>query len=149
LAWTHKPPPEAFASYGEDSFEFRSFSLQENIDNLGSCLRLLWQNNPEARVIFTVSPVPSWATFYDVNVAARSFENKAILLLAVKEVISQNPERVYYFPSFEMTMLSDNLNLQLDNRHVRPRVVQRIMTCFDNRFLLDAGDEGRKTKDDS
>jgi len=138
LAWYHKPPPEAFDFYGADQFEVKRFTLEENIENLSGALQLLWANNPEAQVIFTVSPIPSWATFYDTNVAVRSFENKAILLLAVKEVISQNPERTNYFPSFEMAMLSHNWNLQLDNRHLRPKVVDGIMACFDQRFVVGA-----------
>ena len=135
FAWAHKPSPEIFETYGERRFCVKQFSLAENIENLSASLSLLWANNPEVQVIFTVSPVPSDATFYDTNVAVRSFENKAILLLAVKEAVSQNPGRAHYFPSFEMSILSHNLNLQLDNRHVRPKVVDGIMTCFDQRFV--------------
>jgi hypothetical protein len=138
LAWYSKPPTEAFVTYGKDRFYVKRFSLAENIENLSAALQLLWANNPEAQVIFTVSPVPSGATFCDTNVAVRSFENKAILLLAVKEVVSQYPGRAYYFPSFEMVMLSHNANLQLDNRHVRPKKVEAIMACFDRRFVADA-----------
>ena len=94
-------------------------------------------HNPETQVIFTLSPVPSHATFYDTNVAVRSFENKAILLLAVKTVVSRHPERAHYFPSFEMAILSHNVNLQLDNRHVSPNVVTGIMSCFDQRFVAE------------
>ena len=138
LAWHHKPPPEALDFYGEDQFCVKRFTLAENVENLNGALQLLWANNPEAQVIFTVSPIPSWATFYDTNVAVRSFENKAILLLAVKDVVSQNPGRTNYFPSFEMAMLSHNWNLQLDNRHLRPKVVDGIMDCFDKRFVAGA-----------
>ena len=137
LAWAHKPPTEAFDAYGDDRFQLKRFSLAENIENLSGALQLLWANNPEVRVIFTISPVPSAATFYDTNVAVRSFENKAILLLAVKEVVSQHPGRAFYFPSFEMAMLSHNLNLELDNRHVRRNVVGDIMARFDEVFVED------------
>lgn len=137
LAWAHKPPSEAFAAYGEDCFQLKRFSLSENIENLSGALQLLWANNPDAQVIFTVSPVPSDSTFHDTNVAVRSFENKAILLLAVKEVISQHPGRAFYFPSFEMAMLSHNVNLEFDNRHVRRNVVGDIMARFDEVFVED------------
>ena len=137
LAWAHKPPAELVETHGADFFDLKRFTLAENIEYLSETLRLFWTNNPSAKVIFTVSPVPSYATFYDVNVAVRSFENKANLLLAIKEVISQNPERCDYFPSFEMAMLSNNKALQLDNRHVRPTVVEGIMDSFDARFVID------------
>ena len=78
------------------------------------------------------------ATFYDANVAVRSFETKAILLLAAKEVVSQHSGRAFYFPSFEMAMLSHNVNLELDNRHVRRNKVGGIMACFDRVFVQDA-----------
>ena len=138
LAWVHRPPKETRKALGEERFSVKQFSLEENIQNLNGSLDLLWANNPETKVIFTLSPIPSDATFYDTNVAVRSFENKAILLLAVKSVVEQHSGRAYYFPSFEMTMLSHNVNLQLDNRHLRPNVVSRIMEQFDQRFV--AGD---------
>ena len=46
-----------------------------------------------------------------------------------------HPGRAFYYPSFEMTILSQNVNLQLDNRHVRPNVVDGIMDTFDMRFV--------------
>lgn len=138
LAWAHNPPSEAIAVYGEGYFQLKRFSLAENIENLSKTLQFLWANNPEAQVIFTVSPVPSAATHFDTNVAIRSFENKAILLLAVKEVVSQHPGRAFYFPSFEMAMLSNNVNLELDNRHVRRNIVGDIMARFDKVFVEDS-----------
>lgn len=137
-AWAHKPPTEAITSHGNDYFDNKQFSLKENIDNINGSLNFLWDNNPNAKVIFTLSPVPSNATFYDINVAERSLENKAILLLAIKDVVASNPEQTFYFPSFEIAMLSHNSNLLFDNRHVRPQIVNKIMTCFDKCFLADA-----------
>jgi hypothetical protein len=134
FAWAKKPPPEALAEYGEEYFEIKQFSLAENIEYLTRTLEIFWANNPNAKVIFTVSPVPSSATFFDENVAARSFENKANLLLAVKAMVKNYPERTFYFPSFEIAMLSHNGNMQLDNRHVRPKVVNKIMKLFDRCF---------------
>jgi len=136
LAWVHRPPAETRANLDEDRFFVKQFSLDENIEYLDASLDLLWTVNPDTKVIFTLSPVPSDATFYDTNVAVRSFENKAILLLAIKKVVAKHPERAFYFPSFEMTMLSHNVNLQLDNRHVRPNVVDVIMASFDQRFVV-------------
>lgn len=133
-AWGAKPPGEIFDAYGKEQFEIHQFSLQENIEYLNNSLALLWENNSKARVIFTVSPVPSVATFFDVNVCVRSFENKAILLLAVKDVVKQYPDRCFYFPSFEMAMLSRNPAQTLDNRHIRPQMVNRIMKSFDECF---------------
>ena len=137
MAWAHQPPPEVMSAYGPDSFYVKRFSLAENIEYLDQALQLLWENKPETKVILTLSPVPSWATFIDTNVVSRSFENKAILLLAIKELVNQYPERAYYFPSFEMAMLSHNANLQFDNRHVRPALVEEIMSCFDDCFVSD------------
>lgn len=134
LAWAHPPPPE-LAGSDNDHFFIKRFSLEENIAYLDCALKLLRENNPKVKVILTVSPVPSWATFFDLNVVTRSFENKAILLLAVREVVNQNPDWAYYFPSFEMALLSNNPNLMLDNRHVRPRMVEEIMGTFSQCFL--------------
>jgi len=135
-AWAHKPPSEVVAKYGKDQFVLKQFSLDENIENLSGILRLFWENNPSAKVIFTVSPVPSYATFYDMNVAVRSLENKAVLLLAIKNIVGKHPDQCFYFPSFEMAILSNNPSMQLDNRHVRPRVVEKIMDRFYDSFMV-------------
>ena len=135
-AWAHKPPPDIVARYGQDQFVLKQFSLEENIENLAEILRLFWENNPAAKVIFTVSPVPSYATFYDMNVAVRSFENKAVLLLAIKDIVSKHSDQCFYFPSFEMAIISNNPSMQLDNRHVRPRLVEKIMDRFDDSFTV-------------
>jgi len=135
LAWAHPPPPEFLSDYGPDNFYLKRFSLSENVEYLNQTLNILWENNPDSKVILTLSPIPSYATFTDVNVVSRSIENKAILLLAVKEVINQHPGKTYYFPSFEMAMLSHNANLQLDNRHVRFGLVEKIMSSFDDCFV--------------
>jgi hypothetical protein len=136
LAWVRRPPAETRAIFDKDRFFVKQFSLDENIEYLDASLDILWTVNPDTKVIFTLSPIPSYATFYDTNVAVRSFENKAILLLALKKVVAKHPERAFYFPSFEMTMLSHNVNLQLDNRHVRPNVVDGIMSTFDRQFVV-------------
>ena len=135
LVWARKPAQDVLAQYGDGRFYVKRFSVAENVEYLTGLLALVWEHNPEAKVIFTVSPVPSSATFADVNVGIRSFENKAILLLAVKEAVARNPGRAFYFPSFEMAMLPRNGNLRLDNRHVRPTVIDDIMAAFERCFV--------------
>jgi hypothetical protein len=144
LAWAHQPPPEVRSAYGPDTFYVKQFSLSENIEYLNQALNLLWEYNADSKVILTLSPVPSWATFTDVNVVSRSFENKAILLLAIKEVVEQHPGKAYYYPSFEMAMLSHNANLQIDNRHVKAVLVEKIMACFSDCFVSDKASRASK-----
>ena len=50
LAWAHKPPPEAFDTYGEHRFCVKRFSLAENIDYLDASLSLLWANRETGEV---------------------------------------------------------------------------------------------------
>jgi hypothetical protein len=109
--------------------------LDENVQHLRDVLKQLKKNNPSAKVIFTVSPVPSYATFFDANVASQSFENKAIILLAVKQVVREHPEMTFYFPSFEMAILTHNPSMLKDNRHLRLREVDKIMGQFDREFI--------------
>ena len=132
----HQPSAETLAVYGEENFSVKQYSLDDNVQHLRDVLELFAANNPKAKVIFTVSPVPSYATFFDANVASRSFENKAIILLAVKQVVREYPEMTIYFPSFEMAMLSHNPSMLKDNRHLRLREVEKIMGQFDREFVI-------------
>jgi hypothetical protein len=58
----------------------------------------LLQFNPQIRIIFTVSPIRHWKDGANANQLS-----KAILLLAVSELVESHPD-CYYFPSYEVLL---------------------------------------------
>jgi hypothetical protein len=62
-------------------------------------IRQLFSYNPELRIVLTVSPVRHWKDGAHGNQLS-----KAALLLATEELQDLFPEKVYYFPSYEIVM---------------------------------------------
>lgn len=120
-------PPEPLVASGEA--ELRQLSVDENLEYLERFYSLFHQVNPRARLLVTLSPVPSLATFYEGNVVVRSSWNKAILRVAIGLFVQRHPE-VLYFPSYEIVQTWRGNAFMADNRHVRRPVVSAIMHSF-------------------
>jgi hypothetical protein len=88
-------------------------------------------------VIFTLSPVPLIATFRPVSCISANSVSKAVLRVAVDELMRENraDDRLFYFPSFEIVTGYFRDPYTRDNRHVRPRVVQTIMEAFARHYV--------------
>lgn len=82
--------------------EFVNFTVQQVVDDFRAFVALLRQNNPDCKVLMTVSPVPLAATARaDRSVISATAYSKAVLRVACEEL-----ERVVkdcvYFPSYEI-----------------------------------------------
>lgn len=130
LVWGRIPPREVLESR-RSSFEVREFTHKENLDGLGVTLDRLKSLNPKLRVLLTVSPVPSFASFSDSDVVSRSFANKCLLRAVVDEVVRQRSGHVYYFPSFEIVLCYNPTSFRADNRHVKYASVDRIFALLE------------------
>jgi len=83
---------------------FRVSRYQENLDNMERIYGLMAANNPNCKIIVTVSPVHLWATFRkDIDVISASWNSKATLRAAIDEFVSRH-SNVFYFPAFEMAV---------------------------------------------
>lgn len=118
LFWARRP-------VDPEGFEVRTFSFEENVAWLEDALSRLRALNPGLDVLLTVSPVASMATFADAEIITHSFAGKC-LLRTVADRMTQTVPRVWYFPSFEMTLAYNPTNLMSDNRHVKNRRVDEI-----------------------
>ena len=134
IVWASVPPAECLrrepARYAPERFSYAA-----NLELLSEALRSLLAANAQLRVILTVSPVPSFATFLDSDVIARSFENKCILRTVVDSALAVDPARVFYFPSFELVLCYNPTNYLADNRHVNGAVVESVFGMFDQTVL--------------
>lgn len=116
----HKRPQAEF-------FE-RDLSVAEATDVLDRICSLF----PQSQIILTVSPYRyAKYGFHESRLA------KAVLLLAVDEVIRRRPEQVSYFPAYEIQLdeLRDYRFFDADMLHPSPQAVDYIWERFADRWL--------------
>lgn len=117
-------------------FESRFLTLEETVGALTDCVSLIRECNPEARVIFTVSPLR-----YLESGAHGNQLIKSTLLLAVNEVsVRFGEDTVSYFPSYEIMMddLRDYRFYAEDMKHPTPQAVDYIYEIFGASYFTPA-----------
>lgn len=87
----------------------------------------LWEENPELKVLFTVSPIRHWRDGAHGNQLS-----KATLLLAIDGLQKEFPEQIAYFPAYEIMMdeLRDYRFYADDMMHPSPQAVEYIWERF-------------------
>ena len=129
--WGTIPTKEKdFSNKIRTKYSIKSETINDVEKNILYVIKKIKKINKKIKIIFTLSPVPSFATFFDENVILRSFEDKAKLKIAISNVVKNN-SNVHYFPSFEKVMLGNN-NFLIDNRHVKSKKVLEIFEVFKN-----------------
>lgn len=83
----------------EKMFKREMLSVQEITDEWKNTLLALWEQNPDLKIIFTVSPIRHWKDGAHANQLS-----KATLLLAVDYLQKEYPRQVAYFPAYEIMM---------------------------------------------
>ena len=128
-------PDEMFDA---DRHEFRLTTVAENERNIREIVDLVRTINPEAPVVLTLSPVPLQATFRDISCVTADCVSKSVLRVALDDFMSENPENVYYWPSFELVKwggaVFDWRAYGADARHVHRYLVDCIVTAFVDSF---------------
>ncbi len=119
----------------------RTTTCSENVENIGTMLSLMKRIAPAAVKIITVSPVPLMATTELPSVVLADCVSKSTLRAAVHEVVSADPE-IIYFPAFEIVRwLSGYTKAEVygaddqNSRHVSNWVVEFIVASFLRRFF--------------
>ena len=104
---------------------FREHRMEQDecITSLEATLCQLWTYNPEMKVTITISPYRYLK--YGLHASQLS---KATLLLAVDQIVSRHPERVNYFPSYEIMIdeLRDYRYYTADTLHPSPEAIEII-----------------------
>ncbi len=108
-AWVDMPsgtvyptaPGTIAGEFSASRHAFKNFSFGEVYEDLVEIRRLLREQNPRIRFLFTVSPVPLTATASGKHVLQATTYSKAVLR-AVAGQISTEFEDVDYFPSYEI-----------------------------------------------
>ena len=95
-------------------FERQLLTVGEIVDEWKSLLLSLWEQNPELKLLFTVSPIRHWKDGAHGNQLS-----KATLLLAIDALQKEFPEHTAYFPAYEI-MMDELRSIVLCRRHVAP-----------------------------
>ncbi len=112
-------------------YAFRNISVSENIAALDDFITLLRSVNANARVLFTVSPVPLAATLEPVHILQATTYSKSVLRVAAEEMRNKYAF-VDYVPSYEVvTATYRNAEyFENDRRSVAQIAVDRVMKLF-------------------
>ncbi len=119
VANCHKQPDKLFSR--------ERLSVEAIATEWKSLLFSLWEHLPELKVLFTVSPIRHWKDGAHGNQVS-----KAALLLAIDRLQEQFPDRVAYFPAYEIVMdeLRDYRFYADDMLHPSPLAVDYIWERF-------------------
>ncbi len=146
--WQNKETKEVFwrsvpeAQFDPKIHEFRVSTVSENKANIQYVYDQIKKHKPEAKVIFTVSPVSLVATFRPVSCITANCVSKSILRAAVDEVYRENngddnPD-LWYWPSYELVekLYPNPYRSDGDTRHIRKEVAHTIMEEFEKAYSL-------------
>lgn len=108
--------------------EFVDLGVEQSESMIEELVSLIREINPQATVVFSVSPVPLSRTAKNESVVTANMVSKAKQRVAVDSVCRRF-ENVHYFPSFELCQ-GDGERFDPDGRHVKRETVQYIVESF-------------------
>jgi len=123
--------------FDPDKHGFRVCSHAETKQALADIVSIIAKYRPQAKVVFSVSPVRLLATFRPIGCFPANSVSKAILRSAVDEVVRESQTgNLFYWPSYEIvTDVFPDPYLE-DNRHPQTHVVKLIMDLFRKYYLV-------------
>ncbi len=138
--WYDEPTGEVFWRtipkdvYDPERHRFRVSTVEENKDNLRAIYRLIRKHRPDAKVLFTLSPIPLIATFRDNSCITSNSVSKAVLRVAIDEVVREVADEgvLSYWPSYELVMDVFRAPMKPDRRHPEQAVLNCVMTLFEH-----------------
>jgi hypothetical protein len=144
----HLASPNEGAAHLLKTKEFRTTTVDENVQNLDYIVSALRKLNPELKIIFTVSPVPLFASFEYESAIQADCISKSTLRLAIDTLIKKSASDIIYWPAFEVVRwlgaYIPNMYGQEDgtSRHVSEHAISAIIKAFIKKF----GDENLQMK---
>lgn len=116
----------------EKMFDRQLLTVEKIATEWKSLLLSLWEQNPDLKILFTVSPIRHWKDGAHGNQLS-----KATLLLAIDALQKEFPERTAYFPAYEIMMdeLREYRFYADDMLHPSPAAVEYIWERFTDNML--------------
>jgi len=137
--WSNNQPNDIYwtalpnGKYSEHFQKFRVCSFEETKACIKETHRLITKYVPNAKVIFTLSPIRLMATFRNQSCITANDASKAILRAALDEYFRECEgynESIFYFPSYELVNEFPN-RYEDDGRHILPAILQGMMRLFE------------------
>ena len=119
-----------------DRFAVDVLDYAASAEHLFATVDIIRRQNPKAKILITVSPVPLRFTFTGADIVVANTYSKSVLRAACEAVV-RSRERIDYFPSYEAVMLSSRGVWQKDRRHVTDRFVRKIVADLTERYFPD------------
>ena len=128
--------------YDPERHKFRVSTVEENKENLTAIYDLIRKHRPDAKILFTLSPIPLIATFRDNSCLTSNSVSKAVLRVAIDEVVREKKDEGYlnYWPSYELVTDVFKLPYRPDRRHPKGPVLDYIMTLFEHTWCVETDD---------
>lgn len=125
--------------YDPKRHKFRVSTVEENRDNLTAIYDLIRKHRPDAKIIFTLSPIPLIATFRDNSCISANSVSKAVLRVAIDEVYRAKVDEgvLSYWPSYEIITDVFQYPYRGDRRHPKDPTLDYIMTLFEHVWCED------------
>lgn len=146
--WLNLTPPRGLIPDFEQRYSIHRTTHAQNLEALLEVFRRLHAENPHARLLCTVSPVPLKATFFGDDVTVSNIYSKTTLRSVATEALERIAvecgAQIDYFPSYELATLRPRDEVwrrsfpdgEPDGRHVRPEFVRDVITrLFLRRYL--------------
>lgn len=138
-SWAHRAsgveyaicPGTAGGQFDPAAHVFVNHPYQDLLDDMNAALAILRGENPQLRVLLTLSPVPLTATASGAHVLTATCQSKSILR-AVAAAVCAGREDVDYFPSYEIitSPVYGGRFFAPNMRQVLPAGVDHVMACF-------------------
>ena len=141
-------PGVAGGEFDRGRYEFRNFTVDEVVNDLGWAIDFIRSKNAEAKVILTVLPVPLAATAENRSVLVSTTYSKSVLRVAAEQV-SQQVGQVAYFPSYEVITgaYARGAYFAADLRTVTEAGVNHVMRLFMKHYASNAPQTSRTTNE--
>ncbi|MEM7525068.1 MAG: GSCFA domain-containing protein [Pseudomonadota bacterium] len=127
-------------AYDPERHKFRVSSVEENKDNMRKIYNLIRKHRPDAKVIFTLSPIPLQATFRDNSCMTSNAVSKGVLRIAIDEIYRELRDEgvLHYWPSYELVTDAFSQPYKHDRRHPEDKVLDYIMMLFERSWCKDS-----------
>lgn len=124
--------------YDPTRHKFKVCSMQESKQALQQIVDYIKKYVPDAKILFTMSPVPLAATFRPVSCLTANSVSKSVLRAALDEMIRDNEHllnsKLFYWPSYEIVKELFPNEFTKDNRHVHEKILSMIMKLFESQY---------------
>ena len=128
------------AAYDPSRHKCRVLTVKETKQMIASMWRLIRRHVPNAKLLFTVSPIPLLSTFRPISCMTANAVSKAVIRAALDEVLRRFEDdlnkQLFYFPSMEMVQLGFIDPLQKDRRHPINPVLDAVMKTFEAAYCV-------------